>query len=125
MGAGELAHQLWLTRGQLTGKQLCREGPGGPGGEQVDHEPTMGPCSKEGHWPSGLHQADHYQQVKGGDPSPLLSTAETHLECRVQCWAPRYKRDMDILERVQRRATKTIKGLEHLSYEERLRAGTV
>ena len=28
---------------------------------------------------------------------------------------------MDILERVQRRAMKIIKGLEHLSYEERLR----
>ncbi|KAK4828331.1 hypothetical protein QYF61_025800 [Mycteria americana] len=32
-----------------------------------------------------------------------------------------YKRDMDILERVQQRALKIIKGLEHLSYEERLR----
>ncbi|KAK4825586.1 hypothetical protein QYF61_000585 [Mycteria americana] len=34
---------------------------------------------------------------------------------------PYYKRDMDILERVQQRATKMIKGLEHLTYEERLR----
>ncbi|KAK4830187.1 hypothetical protein QYF61_009214 [Mycteria americana] len=44
-----------------------------------------------------------------------------YLECCVQCWAPQYKRDRDILERVQGRARKTIKGLEHLSYEERLR----
>ena len=28
---------------------------------------------------------------------------------------------MDLLERVQRRAMKTIRGLEHLSYEDRLR----
>lgn len=35
-------------------------------------------------------------------------------------WAPQYKRDVELLERVQRTAMKIIKGLEHLSYEERL-----
>ncbi|KAK4831820.1 hypothetical protein QYF61_019343 [Mycteria americana] len=35
------------------------------------------------------------------------------------------RRDMDILESVQQTATKMMKRLEHLSYEERLRAGTV
>ncbi|KAK4827015.1 hypothetical protein QYF61_013149 [Mycteria americana] len=35
--------------------------------------------------------------------------------------AAKYKRDMDILERVQQRATKIIKGLEHLPHEERVR----
>ncbi|KAK4816314.1 hypothetical protein QYF61_014998 [Mycteria americana] len=40
---------------------------------------------------------------------------------KCEFWAPQYKRDMDILERVQQRATRMMKGLEHLSYEERLR----
>ncbi|KAK4827422.1 hypothetical protein QYF61_017860 [Mycteria americana] len=44
-----------------------------------------------------------------------------YLEYCIQLWSPQHKKDMELLERVQRRATNMIQGLEPLSYEDRLR----
>ena len=35
-------------------------------------------------------------------------------------WSPYYRKDKELLEKVQRRFTKTIKGMKGMSYEERL-----
>ncbi|PKU49146.1 hypothetical protein llap_588 [Limosa lapponica baueri] len=53
---------------------------------------------------------------------PLYSVlVRLHLEYCVQFWAPQFKKHRELLERIHWGVMKMIKGMEHLSYEERLR----
>ena len=44
-----------------------------------------------------------------------------HLEDCVQMWSPQYRTDVNLLEHIQRWATKMIQGVEHLLCEDRLK----
>ena len=44
-----------------------------------------------------------------------------HLNYYMQAWNPHLSKDIDMLEKIQRRATKLIPGLRDLRYEERLK----
>jgi hypothetical protein len=44
-----------------------------------------------------------------------------HLDYCIQAWRPHLQKDIDVLEKVQRRATRMIEGLKDLYYEERLK----
>ncbi|KAK4817841.1 hypothetical protein QYF61_000676 [Mycteria americana] len=52
---------------------------------------------------------------------PYSALVGPQLEYLVQLWSPQHRKDMELLEQDQRRATKMTRGMEHLSYEDRLR----
>eukprot|EP00061_Rhincodon_typus_P001620 g15291.t1 len=49
------------------------------------------------------------------------SLVRPHLEYCVQFWSPHYRKGVEALEKVQRRFTRILPGMEGRSYEERLR----
>jgi len=68
-----------------------------------------------------LGQDNTYCQYKLGDVGMKHSPVEKGLGVLVYCvqmWSSQYRRDMDLLECIQRKATKMIRGMEHLSYKD-------
>ncbi|PKU39373.1 hypothetical protein llap_10321 [Limosa lapponica baueri] len=60
-------------------------------------------------------------QSKDGTIPLYSALVQPHLECCVQIWSPPFKKDVKVLEFIQRRTTKVVKGLGGMSFEEWLR----
>ena len=102
-------------------EQPWGEGLGGAGWWEAQHNLSVWACRPEDQQYPGLHQKQCGQQVRGGDSASLPCSGETSPEVLHPAVEPSVQEVMDLLELVQSKATKMIRGLEHLSYEERLR----
>ncbi|KFQ76619.1 hypothetical protein N335_05439, partial [Phaethon lepturus] len=69
----------------------------------------------------GCIQSSVASRSREGILSVCSTLVRPHLESCIQLWSPQHKKYMDLLEHLQRRATKMVKGMEHLSCEDRLR----
>ena len=78
-------------------------------------------CSLEGQLCSGLNQQRDGIREKEGIVSLCSALERSHLEHCVQAWGPQHREDTELLKQVQRRAMRMLRGLEHLSCEDRLR----
>jgi len=85
------------------------------------YEPALRICSPEGQQYPGLHQQRGGQQEEGGDCPPLSALIRPHLEYCIQVWGPQHRKDVELLDWDQRRSMMMLRGLQHLTYEDRLR----
>jgi len=88
--------------------QTHREGSGDLGWQQDECEPAVCP---------GVHDAQHYHRAREGLSALLCVAAAPALGA---VWVPQYKKDIKLLESIQRRSTKMIMGPEGMVCEERL-----
>ncbi|RMC16392.1 hypothetical protein DUI87_06719 [Hirundo rustica rustica] len=85
------------------------------GNEKLDmtHRPESQLCP-------GLHPKQCGQQGVGGDSDALLHSGETPVQCYIKLRGSQHQQDMDLLEQAQGNATKMIRGVDNLCYEDRL-----
>ena len=79
------------------------------------------PAASKGNQILGMIRRNITYKEKGLIVPLYKAIVRPHLEYCIQAWRPYLRKDIDILEKVQRRTTKLITGLRDLSYDDRLK----
>jgi len=108
------------------GQRVAREQPSGEGlGLLMDEKLNMSRqcalAAQKANCILGCIKRSMASRLREGILPLYSALVRPHLEYCVQLWSPQHNKHMDVLERVQRRATKIVRGKEHLCYEDGLR----
>ena len=89
---------------------------------QIDWETMSQHCALVDKKANGIPgcNKEHCQQVKGGDPSPLLCPGEA-TSCVLHSVLGSPVQEKELPENVRQRVTKMMRDVEYLLYEKRLR----
>ena len=79
----------------------------------------VGVAAAKGNRMVGLIRRNFPDLDMGSGRVLYCSLVRPHLEYAVQSWSPYFQRDVDIIEKVQRRATRLVPEISHLSYGDR------
>ena len=107
---GHSKHTVSTSWGCKDGAQPCHKGPGGAGGWQLGMSQHCALTAQKANCILGASKAA--LPAGPGRDLPLCSALRPHLEHCVQMGSPQHRRDVELLEHIQR-ATEVIPGMGH------------
>lgn len=110
------AHAALQDWGREAQELFSRKGP-----EDAQYEPAVCPSGQDNQWHPGCMKNSVASRSRAEITLLYLALVRRYLKYYAQFWACHFKKGLEMLEYLQGRATRLVKGLEKVSYEEWLR----